>query len=44
MAEPDEGVGDRGAVFAWVELVCEGVEGQWVVAEEGDVENGFRIG
>jgi hypothetical protein len=35
---------DCGLVFlAWVELVREGVEGEWVLAEVGYVEDGLGV-
>lgn len=39
-----EGVGDGRAEAARVELAREDVEGLRVVAEEGDVEDGFGVG
>ena len=42
--EGDEGVGDGGVEFARVELAREDVEGFGVLAEVGDVEDGFGVG
>lgn len=42
--QTDEGVGDGGAVAARVELVGEGVEGFWALAEVGYVEDSFGVG
>lgn len=35
---------NRRPVFAGVKLFCERVEGKRVIAEVGDVENGFGVG
>ena len=35
---------EGGTVFARVELGSEGVEGEGVLPEEGDVEDGFGVG
>ena len=43
MEERDEAVRDGGAVLSWVELVSEGVEGEWVLPEVGDVEYGLGV-
>jgi len=40
----DEGVRYCGTVFAGVELVCEGVEGEGILTEEGDVKDCFCVG
>ena len=41
--EADKGVGEGGVVFARVEFVREGVEGERVGAEEVEFEDGFRV-
>ena len=41
--QPDEAVRDRGLILSGIELVSEGEERQWVLAEEGYVEDGFGV-
>lgn len=41
--EGDEGVGDGGVEFAWVELAGQDVKGIGIFAEVGDVEDGFGV-
>lgn len=43
LEEVDERVGDGWAVFPWVQLLGECVEGQWILAEEGELEDGFGV-
>jgi hypothetical protein len=40
----DERVGDCRSVFPWVQLLRKCVEGQWVFAEEGQLEDCFGVG
>ena len=44
LQQPDEVVHGIGGVSARVELLCQGKEGSWVVAEEVNVEDGRRLG
>lgn len=39
----NKGVCDCRSVFPWIQLLCECVEWEWVLAEEGELEDGFWV-
>lgn len=43
MEQLDKGMCDGRLVPSRIELVCEGIKGEWIFSEVGDVEHGFGI-